>query len=118
MRVLITGANGQLGTDLMAECAKRGIDTIGTDVKEMDITDAQAVERVMKDKMQETPYDAVIHCAAYVAVDKAEDEPEQATSGRQTTKASNRQTSLEMFFFMGGPLSSKALGYPPFVVFR
>ena len=76
MRILITGARGQLGTDLMAECASRGIETIGTDVAEMDITDAQAVERVMKELMEQTPYDAVIHCAAYVAVDRAEDEPE------------------------------------------
>ena len=73
MKVFITGARGQLGTDLMAECAKRGIETIGVDVQEMDITDKDAVVRVMNEL---APFDAVIHCAAHTAVDRAEDEPE------------------------------------------
>ena len=42
MKVLVTGAKGQLGTDLMNELAKRGIEGIGVDVQEMDITDAEA----------------------------------------------------------------------------
>ena len=53
----------------MNELAKRGIEAVGVDVQEMDITDAAAVDRVMK---QVSP-DAVIHCAAYTAVDAAED---------------------------------------------
>ena len=69
MKVLVTGAKGQLGQDLMNEFAKRGIEAVGVDVQEMDITDAAAVDRVMK---QVSP-DAVIHCAAYTAVDAAED---------------------------------------------
>ena len=69
MKVLVTGAKGQLGQDLMNELAKRGIEAVGVDVQEMDITDAAAVDRVMK---QVSP-DAVIHCAAYTAVDAAED---------------------------------------------
>ena len=68
MKVLVTGAKGQLGQDLMNELAKRGIEAVGVDVQEMDITDAAAVDRVMK---QVSP-DAVIHCAAYTAVDAAE----------------------------------------------
>ena len=63
MKVLVTGAKGQLGQDLMNEFAKRGIEAVGVDVQEMDITDAAAVDRVMK---QVSP-DAVIHCAAYTA---------------------------------------------------
>lgn len=69
MKVLVTGAKGQLGTDLMNELAKRGIEGIGVDVEEMDITDAEACRRVIK----ASGADAVIHCAAYTAVDAAED---------------------------------------------
>ncbi|MDO5408430.1 MAG: dTDP-4-dehydrorhamnose reductase [Eubacteriales bacterium] len=72
MRVLVTGARGQLGTDLMNELAKRGFEGIGVDVEEMDITDAAACQRVIS----EAQVDAVIHCAAYTAVDAAEDQVE------------------------------------------
>ena len=72
MKVLVTGAKGQLGTDLMNELAKRGIEGIGVDVEEMDITDAAACQRVIS----ESQVDAVIHCAAYTAVDAAEDQVE------------------------------------------
>lgn len=69
MRVLVTGAKGQLGCDLMDELKKRGLEGIGVDIDEMDITDAAACRRVIS----ETKPDAVIHCAAYTAVDAAED---------------------------------------------
>ena len=72
MRVLVTGAKGQLGHDLMNEMAKRKIDAVGVDVEEMDITDPGAVDRVLG----ASGADAVIHCAAYTAVDAAEDNPE------------------------------------------
>ncbi|RZS92372.1 dTDP-4-dehydrorhamnose reductase [Cuneatibacter caecimuris] len=72
MRVLVTGVKGQLGFDVMNECAKRGIEAVGVDVEEMDITDASAVERVIT----ESRVEAVIHCAAYTAVDAAEDNPD------------------------------------------
>ena len=69
MKILVTGAKGQLGHDLMNELAQRGIEAVGVDVQEMDITDAAACDRVIR---QVSP-DAVIHCAAYTAVDAAED---------------------------------------------
>lgn len=69
MRVLVTGVKGQLGHDVMDELAAKGIEGIGVDVEEMDITDAGACQRVIK----EAKPDAVIHCAAYTAVDAAED---------------------------------------------
>lgn len=69
MRVLVTGVKGQLGHDVVNELTKRGHTPIGVDVEEMDITDASAVEQEMKKE----PLDAVIHCAAYTAVDAAED---------------------------------------------
>ena len=73
MKVLVTGVNGQLGHDIVEECQKRNIEAIGVDVKEMDITNAHQVNEVIT----ETKPDAIIHCAAWTAVDKAEDEVEQ-----------------------------------------
>ena len=72
MRILVTGVKGQLGYDVMNELTKRGHTGIGVDVEEMDITDAAKVEQVIK----ESEVEAVIHCAAYTAVDAAEDNAE------------------------------------------
>lgn len=72
MRVLVTGVKGQLGHDVMNELAKRGYEGVGVDVEEMDITDRDAVERVMR----EAHVDKVMHCAAWTAVDVAEDQVE------------------------------------------
>lgn len=72
MKVLVTGATGQLGWDVMKELEKRGIDCRGTGSKDLDITDRDAVMQYIE---MYRP-DVVIHCAAYTAVDKAEDEPE------------------------------------------
>jgi len=69
MRVLVTGVKGQLGFDVMRELEKRGIEGIGVDIDEMDITDPVSVDKVIT----EANPDAVIHCAAYTAVDAAED---------------------------------------------
>ena len=76
MRLLITGAKGQLGSDLMLECKKRDIDVIGVDVDDMDITNKKEVDRVMRLLHERDGFNAVIHCAAHTAVDRAEDEPE------------------------------------------
>lgn len=93
MKVLVTGVGGQLGYDVMNELAKREYDGIGTDLAEtysgvqdgtpvcsmpyarLDITDAQAVEQMIT----ELRPDVVIHCAAWTAVDLAEDEDKQET---------------------------------------
>lgn len=72
MKVLVTGATGQLGWDVMKELKRRGIDCRGTGSKDLDITDREAVMQYIRTYRP----DAVIHCAAYTAVDKAEDEPE------------------------------------------
>ncbi len=70
MRVLVTGVNGQLGYDVVHELEKRGHEAIGVDIGEMDITKPDEVHRGM-----ETAHpDAVIHCSAYTAVDRAEEE--------------------------------------------
>ena len=91
MKVLVTGVAGQLGHDVMNELAKRGYEGVGSDIKEaysgvqdgtpvvsmpyvpMDITDAASVEKVLT----EVAPDAVVHCAAWTAVDAAEDEDKQ-----------------------------------------
>jgi len=69
MKVLVTGVKGQLGYDVVGELKKRNIEAVGVDIDEMDITDAASVDKVIK----EASPDAVIHCAAYTAVDAAED---------------------------------------------
>ena len=73
MKVLVTGVKGQLGFDVVNELRKRGHEAVGVDVEEMDITDKEAVSRVMEAVQ---PH-AVIHCAAWTAVDAAEDNAEK-----------------------------------------
>lgn len=75
MKVLVTGVKGQLGYDVVNELKKRNHEPVGVDIDEMDITDQSAVERVLKEIAPE----AVIHCAAWTAVDAAEDEDKQET---------------------------------------
>ncbi|WP_290155681.1 dTDP-4-dehydrorhamnose reductase [uncultured Dubosiella sp.] len=71
MKILVTGVKGQLGFDVVNEAEKRGIEAVGVDIDEMDITNKEQVEQVIK----AGNYDAVVHCAAWTAVDKGE-EPE------------------------------------------
>lgn len=70
MKVLVTGANGQLGYDVVKELQKRNIECYGATRKDFDLVDFEATEKFITSYMP----DAVIHCAAYTAVDKAEDE--------------------------------------------
>lgn len=69
MKILVTGVKGQLGYDVVNEAQKRNISAVGVDIDEMDITNKQQVNDVIK----AGKYDAVVHCAAWTAVDKAED---------------------------------------------
>lgn len=91
MKVFVTGVGGQLGHDVMNELAGRGVEALGSDIApeysgiqdgsavtvtpyiQMDITDKDVVQRVLN----EVQPDAVIHCAAWTAVDLAEDEDKQ-----------------------------------------
>jgi len=91
MKVFVTGVGGQLGHDVMNELHKRGHEGIGSDIApqysgaqdgsavttmpytQLDITDASAVSRVLR----EVKPDAVVHCAAWTAVDAAEDAENQ-----------------------------------------
>lgn len=72
MKLLVTGVKGQLGYDVVNEAYKRGIQAVGVDIDEMDITNAEQVNQVIK----AGEYDAIVHCAAWTAVDKAEDMPD------------------------------------------
>lgn len=69
MKVLVTGVKGQLGYDVVKELERRGLEAVGVDIEEMDITDKESVS----DVIGQAGVDAVIHCAAYTAVDAAED---------------------------------------------
>lgn len=68
--ILITGGNGQLGTELRHLLDEQGVAYVSTNSKELDITDAEQTMAVITDLKPELIY----HCAAYTAVDKAEDE--------------------------------------------
>ena len=72
--VIVTGITGQLGYDVAAELDRRGEEFIATTRKEIDLSD----EKSIKDFIQRHSPSAVIHCAAYTAVDKAESEAELA----------------------------------------
>lgn len=73
MKVLVTGVKGQLGYDVVKELKKRGHEAVGVDIEDMDITDGESVKRVMEAVHPQ----AVIHCAAWTAVDAAEDDEEK-----------------------------------------
>ena len=73
MNILITGCNGQLGNEMQQLQAQHTQHTFyNTDVNELDITDSEAVERFVS----ENQIDGIVNCAAYTAVDKAEEQPE------------------------------------------
>lgn len=73
MRILVTGVGGQLGYDVCKVLTARGIENRGVDLADFDITDAAATRAYI---VNYAP-DAVIHCSAWTAVDKAEDELEK-----------------------------------------
>lgn len=70
MKILVTGVKGQLGYDVCRELTRRGIENLGVDKDDFDITDEIAV----RDYILAYKPDAVVHCSAYTAVDRAEDE--------------------------------------------
>ena len=74
MKILVTGYTGQLGYDVVKEGEKQGLEMIGVGSKDLDITSEQEVYSFVK----KVSPDAIIHCAAYTAVDKAEDDQETA----------------------------------------
>lgn len=98
MRILVTGASGQLGYDVERELERRGIEHLGTSSRELDITDREAVERLMAAYRP----DAAIHCAAYTKVDLAEDEPERCwavnADGTRNLAAACREIGAKLLY--------------------
>lgn len=70
MRVLVTGYNGQLGFDVVRRLESLGIECRGVDIQDFDLTQAEAVDAYIRSYAPDT----VVHCAAFTAVDRAEDE--------------------------------------------
>lgn len=99
MKVLVTGVHGQLGHDVVIECGKHGIQAIGVDVEDMDITNKEMVEQVIL----RCEVDAVIHCAAYTAVDAAEDNEEACwnvnVEGTRSIAEVCKKLDIKMMYF-------------------
>ncbi len=74
MRVLVTGAGGQLGHDLVRTCTEAGDDVIACDRARLDLTDRDSVYQAITGSQP----DAVIHAGAWTAVDACESDPERA----------------------------------------
>ena len=105
MKIFVTGVGGQLGYDVMNELKRCGHEAIGSDIIDtadiqLDITDRAAVEKVLYDIKP----DVVIHCAAWTAVDAAEDEENRpkvyavnVTGAKNITEAC-RQLDCKMLY--------------------
>lgn len=94
MKILVTGVKGQLGFDVVNELEKRGHTAIGVDIEEMDITNKESVNTVIHG----TNPDGVIHCAAWTAVDAAEEEENKEKShGSQCIRHTLYRRSMQRF---------------------
>jgi dTDP-4-dehydrorhamnose reductase len=74
MRILVTGAKGMLGTDLVCILEEKNHEVFATDIEELDITQLDSLNKMTEDISP----DVIINCAAYTDVDNAEEEPEKA----------------------------------------
>ncbi len=96
--ILVTGITGQLGYDVQKELERRGEDFVGVTRAEMNLSEPEAAKKFILDKKP----DAVIHCAAYTAVDKAEEEAELAltVNGLATRKIAEacREIGAKMLY--------------------
>ncbi len=80
LKVLVTGVKGQLGYDVVKRCKELGYNVVGADIDDFDITDEEAAFKYIT----ECNPDAVVHCAAYTAVDNAENDVERCTKINET----------------------------------
>ena len=98
MKVLVTGVGGQLGYDVCKVLSSRKIDHVGVDRKDFDITNEQATH----DYIVNYHPDAVIHCSAWTAVDRAEDELEMVkavnTEGPRNIAKACREIGAKMLY--------------------
>ena len=98
MKVLITGASGQLGHDVAKTLTTRGVSFLGVSSKELDITDRDAVLRMFSTYRP----DAVLHCAAYTKVDLAEDVAERCmrvnAEGTRNIALASREIGAKLLY--------------------
>lgn len=98
MKILVTGASGQLGSDVMKVLSANGDECTGTSSLQLDITDREAVVGYITELRPE----AVIHCAAWTKVDLAEDEPERCfavnAGGTENVALACREVSAKMMY--------------------
>jgi len=96
--ILVTGATGQLGSDVVNELKHRGVDHVGIDIADLDITNAADVNDFFKVLSPAS----VIHCAAYTSVDSAEDEPDLCMSvnsvGTENIARACQEANAEMIY--------------------
>lgn len=92
MKVLVTGAAGMLGHKVVAVATGRGHAVVAADLEQFDITDAEATEAFLR---AERP-DAIVHCAAYTAVDRAEEDEDRAYAINATGAANVARTAAEL----------------------
>ncbi|RGR95822.1 dTDP-4-dehydrorhamnose reductase [Heyndrickxia coagulans] len=114
MKILVTGYTGQLGYDVVREGKKRGLDMIGIGQKELDITKEKDVQTFI----QELKPDAIVHCAAYTAVDQAEDQKEICwnvnVNGTKYLAEAAKEVNAK-FMFISTDYVYKGEGTTPFV---
>ena len=120
MKLFVTGVSGQLGYDVVNEALKRGHEVTGSDITEtpktclscayvpLDITDQKAVSNVVSKKQPEV----IVHCAAWTAVDAAEDEENREkvfqinSEGTRNLAQASKQAMLRASYATPRPLQS------------
>ncbi|MEH7454262.1 dTDP-4-dehydrorhamnose reductase [Gottfriedia acidiceleris] len=114
MKILVTGYTGQLGYDVVREGLDRDFDMIGIGSNELDITDEQSVYQYVK----EINPNVIIHCAAYTAVDKAEDDKESCwnvnVNGTKYLANAAKESDIK-FMYISTDYVFDGLGEVPFV---
>lgn len=98
MKVLVTGIKGQLGYDVIKHLERRKVSCVGVDIGDFDLTDRDEVHRYIKNYEP----DAVIHCAAYTAVDRAEEDRDACyavnVGGTQNVASVCREIGAKMIY--------------------
>ena len=98
MKVLVTGVKGQLGYDVIKELTKRGIECKGVDIDDFDITNRQ----VTHDYILAYKPDVMVHCSAFTAVDRAEEDPELCTKvnvdGAENIALACKELDIKMIY--------------------